>query len=80
MGALSPISFKGAWKMLIYTEHKTVYYCKGRKVIKEGLAGDNFGFVRDIKTGEGYTTYGYNTLKVIGKIKIAIDTATLTLI
>lgn len=37
-------------------------------VIKEGRCGDNFGYIRDIETGDEWRTYGYDNLEFAGTV------------
>lgn len=48
----------------------TVYLVKGKKVITCYSAGDNYGYVEDIETGERFGTYGYRRLTRVGKVEI----------
>lgn len=47
-----------------------VYEAQGRKVILKGVAGDQFGHVQCIETGETFSTYGYHHLPKVGTVKV----------
>jgi hypothetical protein len=53
-----------------------VYLCQGRQVVMVGSTGDRHGTVRDIHTGEAFSTYGYGLLPHIGYVEVILTYGT----
>jgi hypothetical protein len=54
----------------VFTKMLNVYESNGKKVVLDGSAGDKFGYVKDIETGDVWSTYGYpQSLKQVGTVK-----------